>query len=77
MQTRPVKVYDSTFTYCDKETTCVTENLFHPRTSCLKPMSRQKQNGGVDCGLFAMANATAIAFGINPYKSQSIQASFS
>jgi len=39
-------------------------------TGCLKPtitMSRcQKQKGGNDCGLFAIANATAIAFGKNP-----------
>ena len=76
-----VKVYDSSFTYCNKETTCVIENLFYPRTSCLKPtitMSRcQKQKGGADCGLFAIANATAITFGKNPCKLQFIQASLS
>ena len=26
----------------------------------------QRQRGGVDCGLFAIAMATAIAFGIDP-----------
>ena len=45
----------------------------------LKPtimMSRcQKQKGGADCGLFAIANATAIAFGKNPCKLQFMQAS--
>ena len=79
-----VKLYDSLFTYCDKETASVIANLFQSRTSCLKPiimMSRcQKQKGGgggggADCGLFAIANATAIAFGKNPCKLQFMQAS--
>ena len=30
----------------------------------------QKQKGTVDCGLFAIANATAISFGKNPSKLQ-------
>ena len=26
----------------------------------------QRQEGGMDCGLFVVANATAIAFGVDP-----------
>ena len=75
-----VKVYDSLFTYCDKETASIIANLFQSRTSCLKPiitMSHcQKQKGGADWGLFAIANVTAmIAFGKNPCKLQFMQAS--
>ena len=33
----------------------------------------QKQKGNVDCGLFAIATTTALAFGKNPSKLQFIQ----
>ena len=65
-----VKVYDSWFTYCDEETERVIANLFQCDSSKLTiTVSRShKQKGTVDCGLFAIANATAIAFGKNPSK---------
>lgn len=65
-----MKVYDSLFTYCDQETERVIANLFQCDSSEIRiTVSRcQKQKGTVDCGLFAIANATAIAFGKNPSK---------
>lgn len=65
-----VRVYESLFTYCDKETERVIANLFQCDSSKLTiTVSRShKQKGTVDCGLFAIANATAIEFGKNPSK---------
>ena len=66
-----VKAFDSLFTYCDKETTRTIHNLFGT-TNSPKPhitMGRcQKQKGEKDCGLFAIAFATAIASGLQPSK---------
>ena len=66
-----VKVYDSLFTYCDKETESILFSLFqwNKSSKLVITVSRsQKQKGTVDCGLFAIANATAIAHGKNPSK---------
>lgn len=70
--TEEVKVYDSIFQYCDKETEQAINNLFHIGTSKLtiKVAHCQKQKGGADCGLFVIASTTAIAFGVDPSKSR-------
>ena len=70
-----VKVYDSLFTYCDKETEKVIFNLFQWNSTkvTVKFARCQKQVGGVDCGLFAIAFATAIVFGKPPNKFKLIQ----
>ena len=68
-----VKIYDSLFSYCDMETEAVVYNLFQWSKSIklIVTVSRiQKQKGTTDCGLFAIANATAIAHGKNPSKLQ-------
>ena len=62
-----VKVFDTVFNHCDKETTGVIQNLFatpnFPKLTIT--MGRyQKQKGGKDCGLFSIAIATALAFGL-------------
>ena len=59
-----VNIYDSVFSTVDEETKDVVANLFH--SSSMKLMQIQKQVGGKDCGLFAIATATAIAFGADP-----------
>ena len=43
-------------------------NLFHLSTGKLTIMVAhcQRQKGGADCGLFAIAFTTAIAFGVDP-----------
>ena len=63
-----VRAYDSIFQYCDEEIKCIISNLFQcgPKKLSIKVARSQKQKGGSDCGLFAIAFATAIAFGINP-----------
>ena len=57
-----VKIFDSLYTFCDKETEATTNNLFQWDSKKVSVMfSRcQKQIGGVDCGLFAIAFATAL-----------------
>ena len=62
---KQVKVYNSLFTYCDMETETIISSLFqHNSEKPLIIISRsQKQKGTVDCGLFAIATATALAFG--------------
>ena len=60
-----VMVFDSIYTSVDKGTQVVIQNLFALSVqSVIKSM--QKQRGGDDCGLFAVATATALAFGIDP-----------
>ena len=73
--TGEVKVYDSLFTYSDKEMEKVIFNLFQwNSTKMVMKFTRcQKQVGGADCGLFAIAFATAIAFGKPPNKLKLVQ----
>ena len=70
-----VKVYDSLFTYPDKEMERVIMNSFQWNSTevALKFARCHKQKGGADCGLFAIAFATAIAFGKQPGKLKFIQ----
>ena len=58
------------FTYCDKETEKVLLNLFqwNDKKLVITISSCHKQKGSVDCGLYAIAYSTAIAFGDNPCK---------
>ena len=48
----------------DEETSEVTARLFHGDVA--KVVEMQKQDGGKDCGLFAIAISTAIAYGVDP-----------
>jgi hypothetical protein len=48
----------------DNATLDVIANLF--RSSTVKMLECQKQEGGKDCGLFAIAYATAIGHGVDP-----------
>jgi hypothetical protein len=59
-----VSVYDSVYRSIDKETRAVITNLF--QSSTLKLVESQKQEGGADWGIFAIATATALAHGIKP-----------
>ena len=59
-----VQVYDSLYESIDRESANVIFDLFH--TSQVTMMNSCKQEGYVDCGIFAIANATAIAHGVNP-----------
>ena len=60
-----VQVYNSLHKSIDRESFNVIFDLFH--TSQVKMMNSCKQEGPVDCGVFAIANATPIAHGVNPH----------
>ena len=57
-----VLVYDSAYSTVDEKTSSIISNLFLSDNIVIK--HSQKQCNGEDCGLFAIANATAIANGI-------------
>lgn len=65
-----VIVMDSVFNSIDQETKQIIYALFQygPKQPIIKLIKTQKQNGSSDCGVFAIAMATAIAFGRNPTK---------
>jgi len=62
-----VKIFDSLFTFCDKETREIMYEFYQRGTEKLTiTMSQcQKQTGGKDCGLFAIAFAVALVFNLN------------
>ena len=59
-----VLVYDSAYVLLEKNTEKIIQNLFNSRR--IKMVKCQTQLGGDNCGVFAIANPTAIAYGINP-----------
>ena len=61
-----VMVYDSTFKNVDSETREVIDGMFSQLlVAKVKVAKSQKQKGKKDCGLFAIAYATALAYGHN------------
>ena len=64
-----VLVFDSIFGNVDEQTKKVIFNLFQSSSAKkLRVVNSQKQKGSKDCGLFAIAFATALAYGQNPSK---------
>lgn len=63
-----VKVYDSLFLYLDKDSLQSVENCFtlNNKIPQVKMMQCRKQEGGKDCGVYAIAFAVALAFSSNP-----------
>ena len=61
-----IQIFDSVFTSTDAETRKMIVNLFqttkNSKFTCAKI---QRQIGANDCGLFAIAVATSIAFGLD------------
>ena len=60
-----LKVFDSVYSNVNDETYQILQRMFN-FTSLLMMSGFQKQTGGTDCGLFAIAAATAFLFGKNP-----------
>ena len=62
-----MKVFDSVYSLLDENTQDIILNLFQidgqPK---LNMVTTQKQEGAFDCGVFAIAMATALVFGSNP-----------
>ena len=54
-------IYDSIFNTLNPETMRIVATLFPGRN--FKMANCQKQQGGTDCSLFAIANATTVAYG--------------
>ena len=64
-----VLVYDSAYTKWDESSLCLLKKEFRcssSNISILKDM--QKQQGGKDCGLYEIVNATSTALGKDPLK---------
>ncbi|XP_064388500.1 uncharacterized protein LOC135336575 [Halichondria panicea] len=59
-----VNVYDSLYETIVGATREIILNIF--QASLINMVESQKQEGVVDCGLFAIANATSLAYGTNP-----------
>ena len=59
-----VSVYDSLYESIDETTRKLILGMFH--ASSINLVESQKQEGIVDCGLFAIATATSLAHGANP-----------
>jgi len=66
---KKVLVYDSAYTRWDDTTICLLKVQFCCLASNISIVkSVQKQHGGKECGLYAIANATSVAFGKDPVK---------
>ena len=63
---RTVNVYHSLYDTLDGDTEDIIDSLFQPHSMKLKVLPSQRQEGGRDCGLFSIANVTALAFSLNP-----------
>ena len=65
-----MKVYDSLFTYFDKETVKVIHDIYQDSAEKLTitVCRSQKQRGCKDCGLFAITFVVSLVFGLNPSK---------
>ena len=64
---KEVLVYDSWYTKWDESTISMFTKQFRCNTHSIKVLDKiQKQQGGTECGLYAIANATSIAYGRDP-----------
>ncbi len=61
-----INVYDSIYTRIDSDTKCKIEDTFPDSAITIVLPPVQQQDGVKDCGLFALAFATFLAFGNNP-----------
>lgn len=63
-----VHVYDSVCDTLDEDTKSIISAMFHSTQfhHAKLVVPTQKQKGGRDCGLFSIANITAIAFNLDP-----------
>ena len=63
-----VHVYDSVYSLLDQSSSKLITCFFHCSPCNVKITNVQKQEGNHECGLYAIANATTIAFGQDPTK---------
>ena len=60
-----VKIYDSVYRHLDEPTKKTLHQVFPNDTRIKVVGTTQKQAGGRDCGVFAIAFATSMAFGLD------------
>ena len=60
-----VKVYDSFYRHLDESTKKILYQVFPNDTNIKVVRTSQKQEGAKDCGLFAIAFATSLAYGVD------------
>jgi hypothetical protein len=65
-KSKTVQVYDSIYSALDQTLGATVKTLFSCNLRNINMVPVQKQVDVQDCGLFAIANATAIAFGRDP-----------
>ena len=63
--TDTIQAYDSLYSTVDEDSKKVIFNLFEKSRTKIIQVSVQNQQGGRDCGLFAVAISTALLFGID------------
>ena len=63
---REVKVYDSLYASQDEETHEAVKHMFSDTSIQVTTVNAPKQKGGMDCGVFAIAASTCLAFGGDP-----------
>ena len=64
---KKVLVYDSAYTrWSDKAVSCVRKQFRCSPSNITIQKNVQKQQGGSECGLYAIANATSLAYGKDP-----------
>ena len=69
--TSDIQIFDSLYSSVDKETQSIILNLFESNSQPKLTMSKiSKQEGVNDCGIFAIAAVTALAFGSAPVQLQ-------
>ena len=60
-------MYDSLFRYLDQDSLQTIENCFQNDVNPeVRMMQCRKQDGGKDCGVYAIAFSVALALGVNP-----------
>ena len=69
-----VYVYDSTYSSVHQAAAKTIQTNFHCSMLSIRLMKSQKQVGAEDCGLFAIASATSLAFGEDPSTREYCQA---
>ena len=69
-----VYVYDSAYSSVDQATAKTIQTNFHCSMLSIRLVKSQKQVSAEDCGLFAIAFATSLAFGEDPSTREYCQA---
>ena len=65
----PIRIYDSLYKSVHSETNAVISNLFKKIGKMRIDVKEMRvQRGGADCGVFAIAVATSLLFGLDPSK---------